>query len=151
ESASWRQPVDLVPIVVEAARELTAIPARRVVGPRRWRGHRDPAELGLEGEPDAARAEVGRLAGSGGALPDPSGAGGSAAARRAAHFPVANEFSDWETVPPAFTYANAVDASLRRAPSPPAARGILDAAMAVWLERFLNVPRRHIPQPTGAS
>jgi hypothetical protein len=61
------------------------------------------------------------------------------------HFHVSNEFGDWDTVHHTFTYANAVDQALRRAPSPELARGVLDAAMSVYLERFLNVPKQRLP------
>ena len=40
-----------------------------------------------------------------------------AATRRTLHFNVSNEFGDWDTVHHAFTYANAVDQAMRRAPS----------------------------------
>jgi hypothetical protein len=49
-----------------------------------------------------------------------------------------------------FTYANAVDQAIRLAPSPLVARGILDGAMSVYLERFLNVPKQPAPRPTGS-
>ena len=72
-----------------------------------------------------------------------------AAARRAVHFRVTNEFSDWDTIHHSFTYANAVDQAMRRAPSNLLARGIFDGAMSVYLERFLNVPKQAIPAPLG--
>lgn len=65
------------------------------------------------------------------------------------HFRVTNEFSDWNTIHHSFTYANAVDQAMRRAPSNLLARGIFDAAMSVYLERFLNVPKQAIPEPNG--
>ena len=74
-----------------------------------------------------------------------------AAARRPVHFHVSNEFGDWDTVHHTFTYANAVDLAMRRAPSKLLARGILDGAMSVYLERFLNVPKQPIPKPSGAT
>jgi hypothetical protein len=48
-----------------------------------------------------------------------------------------------------FTYTNAVDQAMRRAPSTLLARGIFDGAMAVYLERFLNVPKQPLPKPNG--
>ena len=50
-----------------------------------------------------------------------------------------------------FTYTNAVDQGLRRAPSRLLARGIFDGAMSVYLERFLNVPKEPVPQVRGDS
>ena len=49
-----------------------------------------------------------------------------------------------------FTYTNAVDQALRRAPSRELARGILDGAASVYLERFLNVPKQPLPSSNGA-
>ena len=60
-----------------------------------------------------------------------------------------NEFSDWETVHHTFTYTNAVDQALRRAPSSLLARGLFDGAVSVYLERFLNVPKQPVPAPSG--
>ena len=52
-----------------------------------------------------------------------------------------------------FTYANAVDQAIRRAPSNYLARAILDGAMSVYLDRFLNVPMAPIPpgEANGAT
>ena len=70
-----------------------------------------------------------------------------AAATRIARFPVTNEFGDWDTALHTFTFANAVEQGLRRSPSADLVRGILDAAMSVHLDRFLNVPATRLPRP----
>jgi hypothetical protein len=67
------------------------------------------------------------------------------------HFHVSNEFGDWDTIHHTFTYTNAVDQAMRRAPSRELARGIFDGAMSVYLERFLNVPKQPLPAPAVAS
>jgi hypothetical protein len=64
---------------------------------------------------------------------------------------VSNEFADWDTVHHTFTYCNAVDQAMRRAPSRLLARAIFDGAMSVYLERFLNVPKQPVPKATGRS
>jgi hypothetical protein len=74
-----------------------------------------------------------------------------AAARRPVHFHISNEFGDWDTVHHTFTYTNAVDQAMRRAPSRELARGIFDGAMSVYLERFLNVPKQPLPGGNGRS
>jgi hypothetical protein len=38
---------------------------------------------------------------------------------------------------------------LRRAPSLELLRGVFDAAMSVYLDRFLNIPAARVPQPNG--
>src|SRR5207248_9894223 len=70
-----------------------------------------------------------------------------AAATRIARFHTSNEFGDWDTALHTFTFANAVEQGLRRSPSPELLRGVLDAAMSVHLDRFLNVPPARLPRP----
>ena len=70
-----------------------------------------------------------------------------AAAMRIARFPTTNEFGDWDTALHTFTFANGVEQGLRRSPSRELLRGVLDAAMSVHLDRFLNVPATRLPQP----
>src|SRR5207253_8278660 len=74
-----------------------------------------------------------------------------AAAMRIARFPTSNEFGDWDTALHTFTFANAVEHGLRRSPSPELLRGVLDAAMSVHLDRFLNVPATRLPAPDRAA
>ncbi|MCW3053053.1 MAG: Ferredoxin subunit of nitrite reductase and ring-hydroxylating dioxygenase, partial [Chthonomonadales bacterium] len=62
------------------------------------------------------------------------------------------EFGDWITVLHTFTYANAVHQAMRRAPSLDLLRGVFDAAVSVYLDRFLNMPPAPLPQPrTGET
>ena len=78
---------------------------------------------------------------------DLAGAVAFAAARRIAHFHTSNEFGDWDTALHTFTFANAVHQGLQRIESVDLMRGIFDAAMSVYLDRFLNVPAVKLPQP----
>ena len=103
------------------------------------------------GIPKDTLSEMAGLVRQGAPLTELSAAVAYAAARRAVHFRVTNEFSDWDTIHHSFTYANAVDQAMRRAPSNLLARGIFDGAMSVYLERFLNVPKQAIPAPLGRS
>ena len=70
-----------------------------------------------------------------------------AAARRIAHFHTSNEFGDWDTALHTFTFANAVHQGLQRVESIGLMRGIFDAAMSIYLDRFLNLPSVRLPQP----
>ena len=74
-----------------------------------------------------------------------------AAALRIAQFHTSNEFGDWDTALHTFTFANAIHQGLRRAPSAELLRGVFDAAMSVYLDRFLNIPAARLPQPDGRS
>ena len=149
ESASWRHPVDLASLLEGVHARLDEAIAEGGGRQRDWRGHRDLAEQILDGEPDETLDRMLTLLREGVPLEELSAAVAYAAARRAVHFHTSNEFGDWDTVHHSFTYANAVDQAMRRAPSNLLARGIFDGAMSVYLERFLNVPRQPHPAPSG--
>ncbi len=69
-----------------------------------------------------------------------------------ARFQKSNEFGDWNTALHTFTFANAVyQGFLRVAPGenetyPLLLRRVFDAAMSVYLDRFLNVPAARVPE-----
>ena len=149
ESSSWRHPVDLAQLLVGGPRELDRAteegagrlglggpPGSRGDNPRPRAG-RDPGEDAGSGAPGRAPGRARRQR-----WPMPRRAG-------TLHFHVSNEFGDWDTVHHTFTYANAVNQAMRRAPSPLLARGIFDGAMAVYLGRYLNVPKQPIPSPSA--
>jgi hypothetical protein len=79
------------------------------------------------------------------------GAVAYAAALRIARFPISNEFGDWDTAHHSFTFANAVHQAIQRAPSAELLRGAFDAAMSVYLNRFLNVPAARMSAENGAA
>ena len=147
ETAAWRHPVDLAAAVAAACDGLE-LPAAAASG---WQGHAALAAQVLDDEPAAMLSQLADLVRGGVPVTELSAAVAYAAALRLVHFPTTNEQGDWDTVHHVFTYANAVDQTLRRAPSAALLRGLLDAAAAVHLERFLNVPKRPVPQPSGAQ
>jgi len=65
---------------------------------------------------------------------------------RMAHFHTANEFGDWDTVHNTLTAANALRQALQRVPSMELLRGVFDAAMSIYLDRFLNMPAQRMPE-----
>jgi nitrite reductase/ring-hydroxylating ferredoxin subunit len=151
ESNAWRHPVDLVAILEHA---FDALPAALEAGRSRrgtWKG-RDELVPVLLGE-DAPAIADGLLAAlrDGGSEVDVAGTVAYAAALRIAQFHTSNEFGDWDTALHTFTFANAVHQGLRRAPSPSLLRGMFDAAMSVYLDRFLNVPAAPLPEPGSAA
>jgi nitrite reductase/ring-hydroxylating ferredoxin subunit len=83
-----------------------------------------------------------------------------AAALRIARFHTSNEFGDWDTALHTFTFANAVHQGLQRIYAPETSedfgrsytelvRGVFDAGMSVYLDRFLNIPATRLPVPNG--
>ncbi|HEX2027129.1 MAG TPA: Rieske 2Fe-2S domain-containing protein [Nitriliruptorales bacterium] len=146
ETSSWRAPVDVAAAVEAAIPEfLAALDAGSDGVQQDWADHASTAAAVLDGEPDEALALLVTQAAAGAPMAELSAAVAYAAALRAAHFPTSNEHNDWDTVHHTFTFANAVDRAVRRHPSRLLARGILDAAASVHLERFLNVPKRPLP------
>jgi len=148
ETSAWRRPVDVAALVEAAAEGLPAEPFVNGVGaaPEVLEDEDDVVALLLGTDP-AAAAEglVRRLRGGAGpvALAE---AVVLAATQRVLRFGTANEVADWDTVHHTLTYANAVAEGMRRAPSRELFRGVLDAAMSVYLDRFLNVPPAALPR-----
>ena len=147
ERSSWRHPVNLPALLNNAHAKLDDLITQGGERFKDWAGHQVLAEVILDGEPEAILNALCGLVRDGVPLVDLSSAVAYAAARRLVHFHVSNEFSDWDTVHHTFTYTNAVDQAMRRAPSALLARGIFDGAMSVYLERFLNIPKQPAPRP----
>jgi nitrite reductase/ring-hydroxylating ferredoxin subunit len=145
ESNAWRHPVDLVALLEDAFERLPE------PGARPWGGRAELLETTLEAEPaDVLEAFLGALR-EGASAVDVASAVTFAATVRIARFPTTNEFGDWDTALHTFTFANAVEQGLRRSPSRELLRGVLDAAMSVHLDRFLNVPASRLPEPDDGN
>jgi nitrite reductase/ring-hydroxylating ferredoxin subunit len=148
ESNSWRNPIDLVAILETAFDQIPDALDRGKRADRSWcAGSLVPIILG-----DDPQANVDAMLNAlrDGCVPaDLAGAVAYAASLRIARFPTTNEFGDWDTAHHSFTFANAVHQSVRRVDSRELIRGIFDAAMTVYLDRFLNVPAAKLPEPNG--
>ena len=151
ETSSWRHPVALPALLDEIYAALDELIAAGDGRLQDWRRHQELAETILDAEPAETLAALRDHVKAGVPLTELSATVAYAAARRPVHFHVSNEFGDWDTVHHTFTYTNAVDQALQRAPSNLLARGIFDGAMSVYLERFLNVPEQPIPEAKGAA
>jgi hypothetical protein len=139
ESNAWRHPVDLIVILEAAFEELP--PVRR----GRWSGRAELVQVVLGDDPQAIADALLQAVREGAGAVDLAAAVSYAAVLRIARFPTSNEFGDWDTALHTFTFANAVEQGLRRAPSRELLRGVFDAAMSVYLDRFLNVPATRLP------
>ncbi len=144
ESNSWRQPHDLVAILDAAFRDLPeTLPTATPAGP--WRGRAGLIETVLGDDPAAIAASLAAALRQSVAPIQLADAVTQAAVTRIARFHVSNEFGDWDRVLHTLSFANAVRCGLRRAPSSELLRGVYDAAMSVYLDRFLNVPPARLP------
>ena len=146
EANAWRNPVDLVALLEDAFAQLPAALSSGASVEGRVDRHALVDTL-LDEDPTAS-VEALLTALRGGASPvELASAVSFAAATRIARFPTSNEFGDWDTALHTFTFANAVEQGLRRSPSPELVRGVFDAAMSIYLDRFLNVPAARLPAP----
>ncbi len=147
EANAWRNPVDVVAVLEQAFEELPRALAEGQASRGSWSGRSGILEAVLGDEPkDAVEALLGALR-DGASEVELASAVSFAAATRIARFPTSNEFGDWDTALHTFTFANAVEQGMRRSPSIELLRGVLDAAMSVHLDRFLNVPATRLPVP----
>src|SRR5690606_33770108 len=121
----WRHPVDIPSLLNDVFGELDSLVERvRQNTKHDWAGHAELAETILDGEPEDVVEALRSLLAEGVPLEKLASAVAYAASRRLVHFHVSNEFGDWDTVHHTFTYTNAVDQAMRRAPTALLARGI---------------------------
>lgn len=151
ESNAWRNPIDLIEILGAAFEELPDALAQGQARRGRWQGRDDLVAALLEDDPQATVAAMLDALNDGASEVELAQTITYAAAVRIAQFHTSNEFGDWDTALHTFTFSNAIEQGLRRAPSVELLRGVFDAAMSVYLDRFLNIPPARIPQRNGAS
>ncbi len=147
ESTDWHHPVEIVEPLREMERSLTEL-MREGAG-RTWT---EPAELvaTLLGDDPLAIIHALGEALRGGAAPEfLARRVAYAAALRLARFATSNEVTDWFNPQHTFIHANAVQQAIRRSPTPDVVRAILQAAIAVYNDRFLNVPPARLPGERG--
>jgi nitrite reductase/ring-hydroxylating ferredoxin subunit len=173
ELSAWRQPVDLAGLLFEAYRDLgvagpaaggdtdlaadgPAVAAARsgaADGGDGTGGWTPPAgfdETLLGDDPEAVVEALVDAVENGATPAALADRVCHAAATRVARFGTTNEFTDWNTVHHTFTYANGVRQAAHRTATPELYRGVFDAALNVYLDRFLNTPPAPVPDP-GAS
>ncbi|MBI2710236.1 MAG: Rieske (2Fe-2S) protein [Actinobacteria bacterium] len=141
EVSEWREPVDLIPLI-----DVTSTALQRSAGP--GMPEVDVGRVGwdLLDEDPIAVGEVLRSAAVRGASPEQlARAVAFAAALRLVRFHVQNDVGDWDVVHHTFTTANAIHQAVVRHATPELARGIVQGAYRVYLDRFLNVPAARVP------
>jgi len=153
ETSAWRRPVDVAAIVESAAVELPSEPFRaESTGEPELLADEDAlVELIVDGAPAECAADLVRRLRGGASPAALADAVVSAATLRVLRFGTSNETPDWDVVHHTQTYANAVAEAMRRAPSPELFRAVLDGAMSVHLDRFLNVPAAPLPSSSDRA
>ncbi len=146
ESNAWRNPIDLIALLDRTFAELPAASEGGQAFTGTWKAHDRLAQQLLSDDPEANLRGLLDAIRAGASGEDLAAAVAYAAGLRVARFHTSNEFGDWDTVLHTFTYANAVHQAMRRVPSPELLRGVFDAAMSVYLDRFLNMPAARVPE-----
>ncbi|MBX0293673.1 Rieske (2Fe-2S) protein [Haloarcula nitratireducens] len=145
ELSQWRQPIDVADLCFDAH---DALPDLVAAGEgREWERPDDLVETLLSDDPRVVAEALEDAIREGATAERLARTVALAATRRVAHFATSNEFSDWNTVHHTFSYANAAHALAARTDAIEAYRPCFDAAMSVYLDRFLNTPAAPIPEP----
>ncbi|SDR40290.1 Rieske 2Fe-2S domain-containing protein [Natronobacterium texcoconense] len=152
ERSSWRQPVDLVALLEDvyggSVTETSGLEDLASEGKgKSWSPPAEFQETLLGDDPEAIVDALADAVREGATTEDLAAEVAAAATTRVAQFGTGNEFGDWNTVHHTFTYANAVHVSTRRTDAIELYRGVFDAALSVYLDRFLNTPPAPMPEP----
>ncbi|MGH7863418.1 MAG: Rieske (2Fe-2S) protein [Candidatus Binataceae bacterium] len=150
ESNAWRNPIDLIARLEGAFENLPAALDHGRTANAASPSREQLAAVVLGDDPQASIDAMLEALHAGLSPVELAGAMVYAAALRIAQFHTSNEFGDWDRAHHTFTFANAVHQALARVESPELVRGVFDAAMSVYLDRFLNVPVARLPNPNGS-
>ena len=144
EENRWRSPIDFVPVLRETFEALEALIAEG--DGKTWRGSNALVETLLADAPletiDALKLAIQ----NGATLTELTQTLAYAAALRIAQFHTKNEFGDWIAVLHTYTYCNALHQCAKRAPSVEIIRGIFHGAIAIYFDRWFNMPAARLPQ-----
>ena len=158
ESNAWRNPIDLIDLLGDARAQIPSALATGRTLRGRWAGRDDLIPVLLDDDPHAVAAALLDALRAGAGEVELAAVVAYAAALRIARFHTSNEFGDWDTALHTFTFASAVHQGLRRLEgyAPPddyllLLRGVFDAAMSIYLDRFLNIPAARLPAPPNGN
>lgn len=148
EQNSWRQPLDLIPMLQSLSEELPGL-LEQGTG-KAWAGEAALADEILADDPRAILQSY-RAAIIDGATPSQlAKATTFAAALRLARFGASNEIADWVTALHTFSYCHAVHQILKVTSQPKLISAVLHGGLSVYQDRFLNVPPLRLPQSSAA-
>ncbi len=162
EEGAWRHPYDLAGLCDAAASELPGVLDRagwdglapRGAAAESFEKGGGPSDLAwriVEGEPQPIVEAILDAIGKGASAEQLGRAVALAAALRITRFHVQNDHGDWNVVHHGFTTANALHQMLVRAPSALLLRGLVQLALKVYLDRFLNVPAARLPEDVAGD
>ena len=145
ELSQWRDPIDIASMVWEAREQLPGLLEQGRNHSGSWDDAGSLASQMLGDSPAEIMVAIKEAIAGGATAGQLGSAVAHAAFLRMTHFHTSNEFRDWDTVHNTLTGANALHQALKRTPTPELLRGVFDAAMSIYLDRFLNMPPQRIP------
>jgi nitrite reductase/ring-hydroxylating ferredoxin subunit len=148
ETGAWRHPFDLVGILTEVLAEERRGEQGAVSADGGFGGDADVEALAwsvLGDDPSQIIVALDRSYRRGATYEQLARAVAYAAALRLVRFHVQNDHGDWDVVHHGFTAASATHQMIVRAPTGEVARGVYQAALKVFLDRFLNIPAARVP------
>jgi nitrite reductase/ring-hydroxylating ferredoxin subunit len=146
ERSSWRHPIDIIALLNDCFDKLPAVLEKRKQSRTTWKASKEIVDVLLGDNPNAIADVLIESLQDGAKQEELAVVVAYTAALRIAHFPITNEYSDWDTALHTFTFANAVQQAIRRLPSSmELLRAVFDVAMSNYLNRFLNVPSVALP------
>jgi nitrite reductase/ring-hydroxylating ferredoxin subunit len=152
ERSSWRHPIDIIVLLNDCFDKLPAILEKGKHNLTTWKGTDSIVEVLLGDNPHAIANVLIKSLQDGAKGEELAAIVAYVAALRIAHFPLSNEYSDWDTALHTFTFANAVQQAICRLPSSmELLRAVFDVAMSNYLNRFLNVPYARLPSEEVAE
>jgi nitrite reductase/ring-hydroxylating ferredoxin subunit len=152
EKSSWRHPVDIMALLNDCFDKLPAVLEKGKQSVTPWKGDQAIVEVLLGDNPHAIANVLIESLEDGARGEELAAMVAYTAALRIAHFPLSNEYSDWDTALHTFTFANAVQQAICRLPSSmELLRAVFDVAMSNYLNRFLNVPYLALPSEKVAE
>jgi nitrite reductase/ring-hydroxylating ferredoxin subunit len=154
EVDSWRHPVDLIDIAEKAFLDLPG--ALRAGRPQRgnWHNHAALGRRMLGDDPGTILRALLDAVRHGASPVDVMRAVAFAAALRIAHFATSNDHADWDTAHHTFSYCNAAFHLVVRATEGEVdpqvevdgLRAAIHGSLAIYHNRFLNVPPARLPR-----
>jgi hypothetical protein len=149
ETTEWHHPIEIVEPLRAAFEALPGLLERG--RDQEWKDGEALVDTLLGDDPLAIiEALEGALAG--GAAPhDLSRRVAYTAALRLARFATSNEVTDWLSCQHTMNHANAVHQAVLRSPTPDVVRAVFQAAIAVYMDRYLNVPPARLPSERSGS
>ena len=152
ESATWHHPVEIAePLRAIEERLPRRLEAARAAEPVASETEAGLAETLLGSDPMAILTALEEALAAGLPAERLARRVAWAASMRLARFATSNEVTDWFGPQHTLNFANAAHQAVTRAVTPGTVRAVFQAAIAVYVDRYLNVPPAKLPSERGSQ